>query len=165
MRFKLIILSLVLVIGACDTSKTKEDEQGAGTTVDPTITPPVEDKLAPTTSASPQGGRYSGDISVELKCVDNNVGCKDTYFTLDGSTPRAVDDQKYRAKIAISANTTLKYFSVNNNGNIEIVKVEQYQIGVVGGSYNNTCRFGTSVIDNCILGSLFHWSPSYRWML
>jgi len=163
MRFKLIILSLVLVIGACDTSKTKEDEQGSGTKVDPTTSPPVEDNL--TTSASPQGGRYSGEISVELKCVDNNTGCKHTYFTLDGSIPRVVDEQKYRDKIAISANTTLKYFSVNNNGNIETVKVEQYQIDVVGGSNNNTCRFGTSVIDNCVLGTLSPRSPSYRWML
>lgn len=164
MRFKLIILCCVLVFSACDKDKPKEDEQGSGTIVDSTTNPPNEDKLAPTTSASPQGGRYSGAISVELKCVDNNAGCKGTYYTLDGSPPRAVDDEKYRDKISISSNTTLKFFSVNNNGNVETVKVEQYQIEVVSGD-NNTCRFGTSVIDNCILGSLFHWPPLYRWML
>jgi hypothetical protein len=89
------------------------------------------DTQAPTTSASPPGGVYGPAQSVSLSCNDNaGSGCAATYYTVDGSNPTTGSTQ-YSGPITISANTALKFFSVDIIGNTEAVKTQQYFIGTL----------------------------------
>ncbi|HEX8699219.1 MAG TPA: chitobiase/beta-hexosaminidase C-terminal domain-containing protein, partial [Myxococcaceae bacterium] len=91
----------------------------------------VIDTVAPTTTAAPPGGVYGPAQTVTLTCDDGTgVGCMATYYTVDGSTPTTGSSQ-YTAPLTISANTTLKFFSVDTLGNAEAVKTQQYFIGTL----------------------------------
>ena len=65
--------------------------------------------------------------SVSLSCVDGGSGCSATYYTTDGSTPTTTS-AVYSGPIAISSDTTLKFFSADNAANSEVVKTEDYEI-------------------------------------
>ncbi|WP_224370040.1 beta strand repeat-containing protein [Hyalangium versicolor] len=94
----------------------------------------VIDSGAPTTSASPVGGLYSTAQTVTLSCSDGSgSGCAATYYTVDGSTP-STGSSVYTAPLTISANTLLKFFSVDLVGNAEAVKSQQYFIGTTPAS-------------------------------
>src|SRR5882724_5349818 len=70
--------------------------------------------VPPTTTASPQGGRYNATQYVTLTCADNpgGTGCAAIYYTADGSTPTAASP-RYTGPIAIADNATLRFFSVD----------------------------------------------------
>ncbi len=83
----------------------------------------------PQTTASPSGGGFQTPQTVSLSCLDNGGGtCAAIYFTSDGSLPQAIPAQLYSAPIAILANTTLKFFGVDGEGNVEAVQSENYFI-------------------------------------
>ncbi|OJT21916.1 hypothetical protein BO221_24495 [Archangium sp. Cb G35] len=87
------------------------------------------DEVAPTTTAIKSGGAYPDTQTVSLVCNDGSgSGCVATYFTLDGSTPSSTPSSKYTAPFSISANTTLKFFSVDAAGNEESTRTETYII-------------------------------------
>jgi hypothetical protein len=88
--------------------------------------------VAPTTSASPVGGRYNTTQSVTLTCVDNpgGTGCAATYYTVDGSTPTAAST-RYTGPVAVAQSLTLRFFSVDVQGNAETPKQEAYVIDTV----------------------------------
>jgi hypothetical protein len=115
------------------------------------------DTVAPVTSASPGGGVYGSRQTVTLSCTDAR-GCAATYYTLDGTTPTETSP-RYTAPLALSANTSLRFFSVDAVGNAESVRTESYVIDTVkptvtasppGGVYNTrrsitlTCTDGAS---------------------
>ncbi|MBZ4417788.1 chitobiase/beta-hexosaminidase C-terminal domain-containing protein [Myxococcus sp. RHSTA-1-4] len=84
------------------------------------------DTQAPTTTASLPGGAYNSPRSVALTCNDGaGSGCAATYYTLDGSVPTEASP-RYSAPLAISANTTLRFFSVDVAGNVEGARLERY---------------------------------------
>ena len=87
------------------------------------------DLTAPTTTATPAGGLYTSVQSVTLACADDarGVGCADTYYTLNGSTP-TTGSTRYTGAISLTANTTLKFFSVDKADNAESVRTETYTI-------------------------------------
>ena len=96
-------------------------------TVDPEAAP---DTVAPITTASLQGGSYDSAQTVELICTDNDEsGCKNTYFTIDGSEPD-IDSDVYSTSINIDEDMTLKYFSVDNWDNVEETVVQEYTINI-----------------------------------
>ncbi len=78
------------------------------------------DTLPPTTTASQTAGTYPGPITVSLTCSDlfTSSLCKVTYYTIDGTTP-STTSLVYSGPISITANTTLRYFSVDNVNNSE----------------------------------------------
>jgi hypothetical protein len=81
--------------------------QGTGTT----------DTTSPSTTATPAGGTYSSSISVTLTCDDGGgSGCAGTYYTIDGSN-HTTSSSIYSEPVPISEDTTLKFFSVDNEDN------------------------------------------------
>ena len=82
---------------------------------------PPED--LPVTTATPGGGTYNDSVTVEL--VSNKPGT--TYYTTNGTEP-TINSPQYLQALTITENTTIKFFSRENNGNIESVKTETYII-------------------------------------
>ena len=84
--------------------------------------PPV-DTTPPITTAAPAGGTYSSAVNVTLSVNEAAT----TYFTTDGSTP-TTGSSVYASPIAVNADATLKFFSVDTAGNAEAVRTESYVI-------------------------------------
>ena len=82
----------------------------------------------PQTSAVPPGDSYPGPITVVLFASED----ADTYFTLDGTTPLAGEAYRYlpgsEIEIGGAGWVTLKFFSVDRQGNSEAVRTERYRI-------------------------------------
>ncbi|MEM7583849.1 MAG: chitobiase/beta-hexosaminidase C-terminal domain-containing protein [Acidobacteriota bacterium] len=94
----------------------------------PTIHPVLTlDTAPPFTLASLPGGTYNDSLSVELTCSDDLSGCAATYYTLDGSTPTTASPL-YGGALAIDDSTTLKFFSVDSENNVEAVTEENYVV-------------------------------------
>jgi hypothetical protein len=87
------------------------------------------DMTAPTTSASPAAGTYTGSVDVTLGCSDNSggSGCDKTYYTADGSTP-STSSPTYSSPIHITVTTTLKSLSTDLAGNAGAVISRTYTI-------------------------------------
>ncbi|WP_216828375.1 extracellular catalytic domain type 1 short-chain-length polyhydroxyalkanoate depolymerase [Alkalihalobacterium elongatum] len=84
---------------------------------------PGEDDIPLVTTADPVGGTYSEPVSINLHTNREAT----TYYTLDGTPPNENSDIYY-IPIVISESTTLKFFSVDTEGEIEDVKTESYNI-------------------------------------
>jgi len=105
------------------------------------------DLVAPVTTVSPGAGQYHTVFTATLSCTDEGSGCKDTYYTTDGSEPTMASDV-YSGPIDIRQTTTLKFFSVDMAGNAEAVKSVAYDVTIdaappvvtatpAGGSYTS----------------------------
>jgi hypothetical protein len=116
------------------------------------------DLTPPVTTASPPGGSYTAAQSVTLACDDGaGSGCQATYFTLDGSLPTTASPV-YAAPLELSVSTTLRFFSVDLEGNQEQVRREIYEIQLPSamraewlGAYGATGSWQTG--DGCTPGS------------
>jgi large repetitive protein len=124
--------------------------------VSPDVTPP-------TTSASPLGGIYNANQTVSLTCADGaGSGCNKIYYTTNGTTP-TTSSAVYASPMTFSANTTLKFFANDRDGNTETVKTQTYTIDKTiptgsitinsGGSYTNsrnvTLRLSCTDANGC----------------
>lgn len=89
----------------------------------------VEDRTAPTTAASPAGGVFWIAQSVVLSCTDDvaGSGCAGTYYTVDGSAP-TTSSIRYTGPVSVTATTTLRFFSMDIAGNVEVARTEQYTL-------------------------------------
>lgn len=90
------------------------------------------DATPPATAAVPPGGHYNTAQDVTLSCTDDvgGTGCAATYYTVGGATPTLLST-RYTAPISIPASTTLRFFSVDVQGNAEVPKQETYVIDTV----------------------------------
>ena len=84
------------------------------------------DTASPLTVASPAGGVFVEPRNVTLSCSDDRSGCAMTHYTVDGSTP-TTSSPVYSGPIIVS-DTTLRFFSVDQAGNAEEVRVEVYEL-------------------------------------
>jgi hypothetical protein len=73
--------------------------------------------------ALPSGGRYGQGREINLGCFD----CTHIYYTLDGSQP-TVRSTPFTTPFNITETTTLKFFTVDAQGNASDVTTEQYLI-------------------------------------
>jgi hypothetical protein len=77
------------------------------------------DRAGPVSTATPRGGTFRAAFTVTLACDDGTgSGCAATYFTTNGAAPTRASE-RYTGPIAITGNTTLRFFSVdlaNNDG-------------------------------------------------
>lgn len=71
--------------------------------------------LAPT--ASPEGGIYYNDVTVELSTL--TVGAE-IYYTTNGNDPIVNSDQKYSTAITVNKTTTIKAMAVKDGASSEI---------------------------------------------
>jgi len=86
--------------------------------------------IEPPVTVSDSGGVTASQstINVTLSCTDQVGGaCMVTYLTTDGTEPTTASTI-YSAPMPISSTTTLKYFSVDSDGNREVVHSEAYII-------------------------------------
>lgn len=81
------------------------------------------DTTPPTTAASPPSGNFSSSTTVTL--TSNEAGT--TYYTTDGSTPTTTSAQ-YSGPISVSSTLTLRFFSRDQAGNSESIRVATYTI-------------------------------------
>jgi hypothetical protein len=112
----------------------------------------VLDRTGPDTEATPPGSAGNGVArSVSLICDDGTgSGCGSTYYCLGaGCTPLT----PYIAPITISTNTTLRFHSTDNLGNIETVKEEEYSF--LAGYTELTLELSVPTIDQG--GSVVAW--------
>ncbi|MFQ5900406.1 MAG: chitobiase/beta-hexosaminidase C-terminal domain-containing protein, partial [Thermodesulfobacteriota bacterium] len=84
---------------------------------------PPSDTTPPITTASPQGGNYTGSQTVTLTANEPST----TYYTTDGSTPTTLSPT-YTSPVSITQDTTLSFFSIDTAGNVESIKTEFYII-------------------------------------
>lgn len=85
----------------------------------------------PLTSVDIAAGAYQVAQDITLSCVDDSSGaCAGTWYTTDGSNPQ--DPASTRTAglgpVNIPVTTTLKYFSIDNEGTQEAVKTALYAI-------------------------------------
>ncbi len=89
------------------------------------------DKIAPSTTISPDGQTCGNDVSFTLSCSDSGSGCNQTYYSIinDGNSCPAADDPSYTnstaGTVTCSAGSVCQkrvcYYSVDNVGNVEAV--------------------------------------------
>ncbi|MGE3479884.1 MAG: chitobiase/beta-hexosaminidase C-terminal domain-containing protein [Gammaproteobacteria bacterium] len=84
---------------------------------------------APQTAVDPAGGGYQALAQVTLTCTDRSgAGCAELYYTTDGSDPATPVSYTAPVDAAIGADTTLKYFAVDADGNREGVNTAVYAV-------------------------------------
>jgi len=71
-------------------------------------------------------GNFGTTSAVLIAAITNNgTGCAATYYTMDGSPPTTAST-RYTGPFIIKDSTIIKFFSVDNAGNVEGVEVESY---------------------------------------
>ncbi|MFA5925544.1 MAG: chitobiase/beta-hexosaminidase C-terminal domain-containing protein [Parcubacteria group bacterium] len=81
------------------------------------------DTIAPTTSDNADSDWHNADVTVTLTCGDGTgSGCDKTYYTTDGSDPTTSSATGNSVVLDSDGEFTVKYFSVDNAGNVEDVK-------------------------------------------
>ncbi|WP_272946193.1 chitobiase/beta-hexosaminidase C-terminal domain-containing protein [Geobacter sp. OR-1] len=117
--------------------------------------------IPPVTTASPGGGTYTTVQTVALSSSEAGT----IFFTTDGSTPTypvSGATQVYSSPISINANTTLKFFARDNDGNLEAVNTQAYIMNIppvttanpAGGTY--TAAQTVSLTSNEPGGAIFY---------
>jgi len=100
---------------------------------------------APVTTASLPAGIYNATQNVTVTCADvfsNQSGCVKMFLTADGTTPRSTDSPvesttavgaqlTHAVNITAEGATTLKFFSIDGENNVEDVKTASYIIDTV----------------------------------
>ncbi len=64
---------------------------------------------------------YGNSASVALSATDNGggAGIAGIYYTTDGSAPTQSSADLYSGPFTVTSTTTIKYFTVDNAGNVE----------------------------------------------
>lgn len=89
------------------------------------MVPPV------TTDSGTDANWHNSAVTVTLNCSDvSGSGCKTTYYTTDGSEPTTSSTTGNNVVFNSDGVYTIKYFSVDNAGNVESVKTSANQVKI-----------------------------------
>ncbi len=88
------------------------------------------EQQAPLTTAVPPGGLFNSTTigPIALACDDfGGSGCAITYYTTNGDEPDE-ESQVYSSLINLTSSLVLKFFSIDQVGNVEPVRTEVYEV-------------------------------------
>ena len=111
------------------------------------------DNVVPVVTADKPAGSYSSSVQVTVSCSDNYSGCRDIYYTDDGSTPDT-SSLLYSGPLTISSSSTLKFLARDHAGNTSAV--QSIPIVIESGSAPLTLSFagnGTGSVNYSAGGS------------
>jgi hypothetical protein len=102
------------------------------------------DATAPTTQIACNGtacisGWYKAAVTVTLSAADGGSGVSKTYYTTNGSTP-TTSSTVYAGPFQVSSTSTVKFFSVDNTGNAEVVKSQAVQVDTAAPTTTIRCN-------------------------
>ncbi|NTX16273.1 chitobiase/beta-hexosaminidase C-terminal domain-containing protein [Myxococcus sp. CA056] len=101
------------------------------------------DKGGPASAATPRGGVFAGPTQVALTCDDSGgSGCASTRYTLDGTAP-TLDSPVYAGPLQLTTTTTVRFFSMDTEGNRGDLVIETYVIDTAPPTASATPRGGT----------------------
>ena len=86
-----------------------------------TVSAPA-DVTPPVTTDDVDGLWHNTNVTVHFSCTDAGSGCATTYYTTDGLDPTTSSDSGNSVILSTEGVYTIKYFSVDNDGNTENVK-------------------------------------------
>jgi len=90
--------------------------------------------------AACSSGWYNAPVSVTLAATDNSsAGINATYYTTDGSTPTS-SSPRYTGAFTVSQTSTVRFFSIDNAGNVESVESQPIQIDTVAPTTTIACN-------------------------
>lgn len=89
-----------------------------------------KDTIPPITTDDIDGQWHNSSITVTLTATDDNSGIAATYYTVDGSMPTINSAKGNTITLSEDGAYTIKYFSVDNAGNIEDVKTATNQVKI-----------------------------------
>ncbi|WP_281774101.1 chitobiase/beta-hexosaminidase C-terminal domain-containing protein, partial [Methanobacterium formicicum] len=116
----------------------------------------IKDITAPTVIANLTSGVYNTSQTVTLSAIDNMDTSPDIYYTLDGTTPTTMSTL-YTGLITIDTNTVLRFFAVDDLGNLSPVQSQTYTIDRIapvvtanpeGGIFNTSKSVTLTATDN-----------------
>ncbi len=92
----------------------------AGNTEDIKVQVYKLDSIPPVTTIDTKAGNFVDLVTINLTCTDSlsGSGCKNIYYTVDGSIP-TINSLLYTGAISIRSSTLLRYFSIDNANNDE----------------------------------------------
>lgn len=88
------------------------------------------EQQAPLTAAVPPGGLFNSVTigPIALACDDfGGSGCATTYYTTNGDEPDE-ESTVYNSPINLTSSLVLKFFSIDQVGNVEPVRTETYEV-------------------------------------
>ena len=147
--------SLVLQ-GIKDTLGNRSDERSVITF----YTGEFIDVVPPNIVPRPAGGFYNvaqsvsltpyiGDLTFNEIYIDTGARI---YYTLDGSTP-GTHSTPYTQPFSIRENTTLKYFGIDEKGNVSQIATQQYEFGCADyPTAKSVSAYPECRIEECIYG-------------
>lgn len=90
----------------------------------------VENIAPVTTDSGTDSNWHNTNVAISLSCTDNLSGCAQTYYTTDGSNPTTSSATGNTVVLNSDGIYTIKYFSVDNAGNKEVVKTAANQVKI-----------------------------------
>lgn len=136
----------------CDDTPLPEVPPGPGDIPEGAIDPNTGSFPSPSDFNNPTFGTFttatSGAVLIAA-LVNNGTGCASTYYTTDGTTPNTASTL-YTGPFVIRDSTIVKFFSVDNAGNAEGVKLESYvnrqsSVGLFGPFTTILCFIGLAI--------------------
>lgn len=126
------------------------------------------DCVDPVASVSTAGGVLrQSDLTIYLSCTDNQSGCNQIVYTIDGTPPsfeplngNIVDGTNTESILLSEGNTKLRYFAEDNAGNLSAEKEQTYSLSTQGflyvGSDNGIARGVGPEADDFV----FNWKQN-----
>lgn len=135
------------------------------------------DTEGPYAYCTPNYTYYNHPITIELTAIDNFDSSPKIYYTLNGESP-TTSSNLYTDPIDISdGQTTMKFFAVDNSGNVSPLYTKNYYIDSqpptanatpIGGTYNNLHTIELFADDNMDIPQIYYSTngedPYYIWI-